>query len=134
MIKKSVLMSLFLLFFITITNAQEATLAVDDMVICTAIEDRQPVGIDTVFSNTVGQVYCFTNITGSVDTTSIYHVWYHNNVEMARVELSVKAKTWRTWSSKRIVEEWEGKWRVEVESADGEVLEIKEFIIKSSLD
>ncbi len=129
MIKKSVLMSLFLLFFITITNAQEATLAVDEMVICTAIEDRQPVGIDTVFSNTVGQVYCFTKITGSVDTTSIYHVWYFNNEEKARVQLSINAKSWRTWSSKRIVEEWKGDWRVEVESAAGEVLNIKEFII-----
>ena len=134
MIKKSVLMSLFLLFLITITNAQEATLTVDEMVLCTVIEDRQPVGIDTVFSNTVGQVYCFNHITGSVDETSVTHIWYHNNVEMARVELSVKAKKWRTWSSKRIVEEWQGIWRVEVESADGEVLDIKEFIIKSTSD
>ncbi len=125
---------MFLLFFITLTNAQEVTFVVDEMVLCTAIEDRQPVGIDTVFSNTVEQVYCFTKITGSVGETSIYHVWYHNNVEMARVELSVKEIIWRTWSSKRIIMEWEGDWRVEVESAAGELLNVKEFIIKSPSD
>ena len=134
MIKKSLLMSLFLLLFITLTNAQEASLTVEKIVLCTAVEDRQPVGIDTVFSNTVERVYCFTNITGSVNTTSVYHVWYFNNEEKARVELSIKAKTWRTWSSKRIVKEWAGDWRVEVESATGEVLNIKEFIIKSTSD
>ncbi len=134
MIKKSLLMSLFLLFFITITNAQEARLEVDEMVFCTAVENRQPVGVDTAFSNMVEQVYCFTKIYSIVDTTSISHVWYYNNVEMARVKLSVKAKPWRTWSSKRIVEEWQGKWRVEVESADGDILSSKEFTIKSALD
>ncbi len=97
MIKKSVLMSLLLLFFVTITNAQEARLEVDEMVFCTAIEDRQPTGIDTVFSNTVEQVYCFTKINCLVDTTSISHVWYFNNVEMTRVELSVKVVNSQTF-------------------------------------
>jgi hypothetical protein len=130
MIKKSILPSLFLLLFISITTAQEATLAVDEMVFCTAIEDRQPTGTDSTFSNTVEQVYCFTKISGSVEETSITHVWYYENEEKARVQLSVKAKSWRTWSSKAIWKTWTGKWRVDVESSTGDVLMSKEFTIE----
>ena len=129
MIKRSILLSLFLLTFITITNAQDLT--VEEMVFCTAIEDRQPTGTDTTFSNTVEQVYCYTKINSSTDTTSITHVWYYNNEEMASVELSVMAKTWRTWSSKRIWHAWVGDWRVEVKSTTGDIIFSKEFTIKS---
>ena len=104
MFKKSIIISIFLLFLISITNAQEVV--VEKMVFCTAIEDRQPTNIDTVFTSNVERVYCFTKIGSSADTTSITHVWYYDNEEKARVQLSVKAKTWRTWSSKTIWKTW----------------------------
>jgi len=130
MIKKSILTAMFLLLLISITNAQEATMTVDEMIVCTAIEDRQPTGTDTTFSSTVEKVYCFTKVNGSADETTITHVWYYENEEKARVELSVRAKTWRTWSSKTIWKTWVGKWRVDVESATGDVLMSKEFTIE----
>jgi len=122
--------------FSLIGLAQEATqpaapsIKVDEMAVCTSVEDRQPVGTDTSFVKTIGQLYCFVKITGESDSTSIFQTWIYNDKEMAKVELSVKGKTWRTWSSKRIVEDWVGNWKVEVSDAPGNILMTKEFVIK----
>ena len=106
------------------------TLKVDEMEICTAIEERQPAGADTAFVKSVGQLFCFVKVSGESDSTSISHVWFFDGKEMAKIELAVKGKTWRTWSSKRIAEDWVGAWKVEVQSINGDVLMAKEFIIK----
>lgn len=146
MFNKTSLELVFILFVFSLSLAQEesgmveeqtmeeepmmAELTVDQMVFCTGVEDREPVGADTAFTDTVGQVYCFTTISGAEDETTVSHVWYLNDEEKASVDLAVKGKTWRTWSSKRIPKEWDGTWKVEVKSADGSVLMSKEFIVK----
>jgi hypothetical protein len=105
-------------------------LDVDQMVFCTGVQDREPVGADTAFADTVGEVYCFTQISGADEPTTVSHVWYLNGEEKASVELSVGGQKWRTWSSKRIPAEWDGAWKVEVKSADGSVLMSKEFVVR----
>ncbi|HJX35273.1 MAG TPA: DUF2914 domain-containing protein [Desulfatiglandales bacterium] len=110
--------------------AQEApTITVEDIQICTSVEDRQPVGADTSFARDIGKLYCFTKLNSDQDTASISHVWYYNDKEMLRVELDVRAKKWRTWSTKRIIDTWTGTWRVDVLLSDGNVLSSKEFTI-----
>jgi len=106
------------------------TIVVEDIQICTSVEDRQPVGADTSFSRDIGQLWCFTKLSSDQDTASISHVWYYNDKEMLRVELDVNAKTWRTWSSKRIMDSWTGTWRVDVLSSDGNILTSKQFTIQ----
>ena len=135
-----ILISVFSLISLAQETTQEATpettpetapaIKVDEMSVCSSIEERQPVGTDTAFVKTVGQLFCFVKLSGDSDATSIYHSWIHNDKEMAKVELSVKGKTWRTWSSKRISEDWVGKWKVEVSSATGDILMTKEFVVK----
>jgi hypothetical protein len=120
----------FLLIFAALVSAQEAALSVDQMDFCTAVEEREPVGVDTVFSADVERIFCFTKISGVEEATTVSHVWYHGDKEMARLELSVKADGWRTWSSKRIVPEWTGSWRVEVLSETGDLLLSKSFIVQ----
>jgi len=107
----------------------ESGLQVDQITFATSIEDRQPIGPGTSFPADVERVFCFTAINGAEGETSVSHVWYFNDTEMARVPLSIRAASWRTWSSKRIMPYWIGQWRVDVESADGEVLTSKEFTI-----
>lgn len=127
----SFIIALVLFFMAQSLTAQDsATVAVEEMVFCTAVEERVPVGVDTVFLGTVGTICCFTKLSSSEDSTTIAHVWYYNDKEMARVNLNVLAKSWRTWSSKTILEDWVGKWRVDVVSEAGEVVESKEFEIK----
>jgi hypothetical protein len=127
------ILALFSILVVTNGISQEfEDLKIEEMVFCSGLDERQPVGIDTVFADSVGQVYCFTKIAGATDTTSISHAWYYQEEEKAIVSLAVKAKLWRTWSSKQIVKEWDGKWRVDVLSSEGEILKSKEFLIEST--
>lgn len=127
---KHLFAALMLLVFCGFLFAQETpVLMVDEQTICTAIEERVPTGADSSFANDVGQLFCFTKITGAGDTTSVSHVWYLNDEEKAKVELTIKGKSWRTWSSKRIDPIWVGDWKVEVVSANGDVLSTKTFTI-----
>lgn len=124
---------LFVILFFSLAFSQEpSSPVVDELAVCTAVENREPVAADTSFSADVGTLYCFTKVSGAAADSSISHVWYHNDKEMARIKLNVKADAWRTWSSKRIVEDWTGKWHVDVESAAGDVLATKAFVIKAA--
>jgi hypothetical protein len=124
--------SLIMVIFLQSAFTQEMTTPeVSEMVFCTGVEDRVPVGVDTMFLNTVGQVYCFTKIEGVEGTATISHVWYHGDKEMAKVDLTIMGSPWRTWSSKKIAEDWGGTWRVDVVDEAGGVLKSKEFMIQS---
>jgi len=132
MFKKGFIPVAIFIFIIGAGIAQaESELQVNQVTFATAVEDRQPIGPGTSFEADVERVYCFTAISGAEEETSISHVWYFNDTEMARVPLSVRAATWRTWSSKRIMPYWIGQWRVDVESANGDVLTSKEFSVTS---
>lgn len=96
-------------------------------VLTTAVVDREPIDAATVFPPSVGVVFYFTEVQGADTFTEITHVWYYGNDEMARVTLSVDGPRWRTWSSKRILENWTGSWRVEAVDADGNVLSSQTF-------
>lgn len=129
---QKIAMALFLLVLAFSVQAQDSSeLAVAEMVFCTGMEERVPTNADTSFTNDVERVYCFTQITGAPDTTSVTHIWYHNDEEKARVKLKVGVKAWRTWSSKAIWKNWVGKWHVSVVAANGKVLETKSFAIKA---
>ena len=105
---------------------------VEEMIFCRAVENREPVEVDSVFPDIVGRVYCFTKITGASKPVTISHVWYFNDREKTRMDLEVKSKNWRTWSSKKIPKGWIGNWRVDVVSSEGEVLAGKAFTITES--
>jgi hypothetical protein len=65
------------------------------------------------------------------EQTLISHVWYYNDTQMAIVDLAVNASPWRTWSSKRIVKDWTGTWRVDVVSASGKIICSEKFVVSS---
>lgn len=126
------LFSVILIFaFLQLANAQVTpAVEVNEMVICTGVEDRTPIEADTTFLSTVGQLCCFTKVSSATESSTISHVWYYVDKEMARVDLQVNGENWRTWSSKRIVEDWKGDWRVDVLSETGEVLMSKGFKVQ----
>ena len=127
-----VLLSILILSVICFAQeapAEEQKLVAEEIKICTAIEDREPVGIDSIFADTLEKLYCFTKIVGATDTTSIYHVWYFGDEEKAEVNLPIKSGSWRTWSSKIIAKDWMGKWHVEIITEEGDLLGKKEFEI-----
>ena len=111
-------------------QAQDASsLAVEEMQFGTAVENRQLTGADSVFSADVGEVYCFTKITGAETPVTVSHVWYYGDEEKARLEHDVKAKSWRTWSSKHITGAMKGNWKVEITDTQGAVIETLRFTV-----
>jgi len=123
---------LIVLFPILSFAMGESPVTVDNMVFCTAIKDRNPIGTGISFLNSVGKIYCFTKLSSALDTTSISHIWYWNNTHIATVDLKVNGKSWRTWSSKTIIEEWTGTWRVDVFSPVGGIIHSQEFLLRPS--
>jgi hypothetical protein len=115
----------------TAAIAEEPELVLEDVAICSAIEDRQPSGVGTVFSNDLEKIYCFTKIVGAADTTSVNHVWYMGDQQVASVNLPIKSASWRTWSSKMIGNSL-GKGHVEIVDEDGTMLGKADFEIKAA--
>ncbi len=103
---------------------------VTEIAVCTSVENRQPVGTDSVFNSDAGKLYCFTGIKSQTDTAEISHVWFYKDKEMAKITLPVKAKSWHTWSAKTILPSWKGNWKVEIQDADGKVIAAKSFEVK----
>lgn len=99
----------------------QAGAAAPEAVVCTAVEERAPVGAADRFDAQVEQLWCFTRITGAAGST-VTHAWIHEGTTRARVQLEVGSDDWRTWSSKRIAPGWTGQWEVKVLGAQGEVL------------
>jgi len=110
---------------------EKSALVLEEIHICTAVEDRQPSGVGTVFPDDLDKIYCFTKIGGAEDITYVDHVWYFGNDEIARVQLPVKAKSWRTWSSKKL-NMGLANGHVEIVSESGEILGRAEFEIQAA--
>lgn len=106
-------------------------LVLEEIHISSAVEDRQPSGVGTVFPDDLDKIYCFTKIGGAENTAYVYHVWYFGNDEIAKVRLPVKSKSWRTWSSKKLSMGL-GNGRVEIVSESGDVLGQVEFEIQAA--
>ena len=105
-------------------------LALEKMVFCMGVEEREPVGEGEEFPAETGRLYCWTNIASYGDSTSIEHVWYLNGEEKARVELPVRYPRNRVWSYKTIPPEWAGEWMVRVMTAEGMKLGEKSCTVK----
>ncbi|MBD3179178.1 MAG: DUF2914 domain-containing protein [Candidatus Latescibacteria bacterium] len=110
--------------------AESSGVEAEEMVFCRGIKELEPIGVSSQFFGKINKIYCFTRITGAPDTTTVYHVWYHGDREMARVMLPIKSASWRTWSSKKMIGSWDGAWRVDVTAPDSSVIATKEFIYK----
>jgi hypothetical protein len=105
-------------------------LAVDEIVFCAAIKDKQPTGVADTFPSDIYGVYCYTRLVGAAGPTSVKHVWYRGGARVTAKTLAVRASPWRTWSLREMPEEWKGEWRVDVVSPDGEVLASRKFVTR----
>ncbi|MCK5534873.1 DUF2914 domain-containing protein [bacterium] len=107
-------------------------LVIDGAQVGTGVEERVIIGEATSFPSSVEKVYCLSFIKGADTLTTVNHVWYYQDKQMASVGLDVKSPAFRTWSYKTILPEWIGSWRVEIVDAGGEVLKIIGFEITES--
>ena len=137
---KTIFVALTLIVFpLTLTPAEEKTqisaeaedvITIEHGAIATTIETRIPQRTAQSFPATVGKLYCFTKVAGAKTETSITHTWYYQDKKMAEVVLPIRSLYWRTWSSKKIIPEWKGHWKVEITSKDGTLLKTITFTIE----
>lgn len=125
----SVLAFVFVLAACLSLPVSALALEVAEGVITSQVSDRKPVDSLTSYSADIGKLYCFTHIVGAESDSKVTHVWYRGDEEMARVDLAVRSDNWRTWSSKTLLPEWTGDWRVDVLDADGTVLRTIAFTL-----
>jgi len=100
--------------------------------VCKGIEQSEPTeaGKSFIPEDGVVRLCCFSEIAGAAGPDTVFHVWRWGDREMARVSLEVKSARWRTWSTKRILDEWRGEWHVDVTDRDGFVLTRLEFAVE----
>ena len=60
------------------------------------------------------------------------HRWEHNGKVMAEVEFKVNGPRWRVWSSKKIMPEQSGDWKVSVINSAGEVISEKSLTLSEA--
>ena len=128
-IVKKFLLALFIPIVALIDLKAQSILKIERIVVSTGVENRQPVGESDTFADSVGTLFCYTEIRGMGDSTTVSHVWYHGENRRADVKLNVRGYRWRTWSTKVIQKDWTGDWRVDIVSADGKILKSKRFRI-----
>jgi hypothetical protein len=100
------------------TRAKPNLPMIQKAVICERVENRTPWGIRKAYPSTIGNLYCFTHLAEIPSGGTVYHVWYYGMKEVAKVGLSISPPQWRTWSSKAILPNWKGDWKVEIVSGD----------------
>lgn len=128
MLRKSLLWGACL--FVLLPALPAAAVEVEQITITTAVVNREPVDSVVVYPLQDSTLYCFSRIIAADQPTMVSHVWYRNDQVVSRVELPVKSSAWRTWSAKRLIDGWEGAWRVDVLDADEQLLKSVEFQVR----
>lgn len=110
--------------------ASEPSLEIVEAAICTEVSNRTPIGTAEAFPPDINNLCCFTTVMGALRETFIRHLWFFGDQMMAEVTLPVKSVRWRTYSSKKILPQWQGPWRVEIQDENGEMLTKIDFEIR----
>ena len=105
------------------SSAAFSNLNVVKATICADIEDRMPAGVGNTFSWSTLRVYVWSLVQAKHLPSEIRHIYYFEGRKVSDVALSVRSSSWRTWSYKTISNKrYEGSWRVDIASAEGQVL------------
>ncbi|MCG7537489.1 DUF2914 domain-containing protein [Pseudoalteromonas sp. OOF1S-7] len=111
--------------------AQVDTNHVSRAVLTSEVVNREPVDVlkDSVEQSAFAdKLYFFTEVRGLQGQT-IRHLWFHQDQLMAEIDLAISAYRHRTYSSKNIMPSQSGQWRIEVITADDQLLAQKTFRI-----
>lgn len=93
------------------------------------VDGKEPIKTGMSFSKDIGKLYCFTEVITDEYPTEITHIWIYQKSIIAEVPLKIYSPKWRTHSSKIILPEWTGDWKVEIYSKSGQLLDSVNFTI-----
>jgi len=88
-----------------------------------SVEDRNPVGVATRFTEIPPRFHCHSVLDCREEKSVVIHTWRRGERVISRVELEVgKSPAWRTWSRQRIRPQWAGVWSCSVSTEAGALL------------
>ena len=98
---------------------------------CSAIDNRLPQGLGDSFEWSTDRIYIWTRIESEKPPAAIRHIYYFKGQKVSDILLKIGSSHWRTWSYKTIASErYVGRWRVDLTTADGKLLQSIHFEIK----
>jgi len=132
--KRLVVLSSAVLLIATVSLAAQIAYAgdfsVQRFVVCSDVQDREPVGISDSFVATDERVYAFLEARDITAPTTVNVVWYYEGAEQRRTPLNLgRSSRWRTYSYKNLYG-MTGNWRVDLVDASGNVVSSAKFTVK----
>lgn len=82
------------------------------------IQNREPTDTITTLSNDKNKIYFFSELTG-LGGQKVTHRWEYQGKTMGEVTFNVGGPRWRVWSSKTLLPQWTGEWRVTIIDGSG---------------
>jgi hypothetical protein len=118
----------------TTPQEQTNTGSVARTVFTSQIIDREPTDDITSLANDKHRIYFFTDLRGMAGQI-ITHQWEYNGKVMAEVKFKVgEGPRWRVYSSKNLLPEWTGNWKVSVVDEAGHTLATGAFEYTQATD
>lgn len=100
-------------------------------VFTSAVMDREPADILTSLGNDRDKVYFFSELRGLGGQT-ITHRWEYQGQAMGEVKFNVGGARWRVWSSKNLLPQQTGEWKVVVIDGNGNTIGEASFTYMAS--
>ncbi|MBR57584.1 MAG: hypothetical protein CMH54_05940 [Myxococcales bacterium] len=108
-----------------------STISVNRLVVCTGVENRNPVGVSDQFSTEDSPLTGFVSLKNSGAPTKITMVWVHEGKVRDRIELKAGSSSrWRTWSRKTIRRRDQGNWQLILLDHKNQALKSLDFVIE----
>ena len=82
------------------------------------VQNREPTDTITSLSNDHNRIYFFSELTG-LGGQIVTHRWEYQGKSMAEIKFNVGGPRWRVWSSKTLLPQWTGEWRVSIIDGSG---------------
>lgn len=125
---KKVMISLLALSGLLLSGLVHAEGSVARAIVTTGVAEREPVNdLERVLAGNEKVIF-FTELR-NMEGQTVKHRWSHGSEMLAEVEFKVGGPRWRVWSSKNLLPEWAGEWKVEVVDGEGNVVAEKSFTV-----
>lgn len=100
-------------------------------VLTTQVLEREPVDVlkTDIYRNDFDENLSFFSEIKGMQGQIVRHIWYFEGEVLAEIELAISAPRYRTYSTKNIMPNQLGQWRVEVVTTANELLAHKDFRI-----
>ena len=77
------------------------------------IQNREPADTITSLNTNNNKIYFFSELIGLGGHTVI-HRWEYQGKTMGEIKFDIGGPRWRVWSSKILLPQWTGEWRVSI--------------------